>query len=173
MAARVGLLLGLAVLIPFLLILGAGFRMDPSEMPSPLLEKAAPGFDLARYDTGERIALSDLAGKPALVNFWATWCLTCRQEHPMLVQAERLYGDRIQFLGIAYQDRTEAIEAWLKAHGGSTYPTVVDMGGKTSIAYGIYAVPETFFITAGGVIQFKQTGALDGITLRRELERLL
>ncbi len=167
------LAVGGALLIPLLVVLGYGFFMDPHAMPSPLVEKEAPGFDLARYDTGERIALADLAGKPVVLNFWATWCMTCRYEHPLLVQAERLYGDRVQFVGIAYQDKFEEIDRWLKKHGGSTYPTVVDVGGKTSIAYGIYAVPETFFITAEGVIQYKQTGAIDGATLERELERLL
>jgi cytochrome c biogenesis protein CcmG/thiol:disulfide interchange protein DsbE len=167
------LAIGGAVLLPLLFVLGAGFFMDPHAMPSPLVEKAAPPFDLARYDTGERIAMADLSGKPVVLNFWATWCVTCRYEHPLMVQAERIYGDRVQFVGIAYQDRSDAIDAWLKKHGGSTYPTVVDVGGKTSIAYGIYAVPETFFITADGIIQYKRTGAIDGETLKRELDRLL
>ncbi len=167
------LALGALFLVPLLVVLGWGFLMDPHEMPSPLVEKQAPGFDLARYDTSERIALADLAGKPVVLNFWATWCVSCRYEHPLLVQAEKIYGDRVQFVGIAYQDKSAEIEAWLEKHGGSTYPTVVDVGGKTSIAYGIYAVPETFFISSDGVIQYKQTGAIDGPTLKRELDRLL
>ncbi len=164
---------GLGLLVPLLVVLGWGFLMDPHAMPSPLVEKQAPGFDLPRYDTGDQLSLSDFEGRPLVVNFWATWCLTCRYEHPLLVQAERSYKDRIAFVGIAYQDKSDVIDAWLKRHGGSTYPTLVDIGGKTSIAYGIYAVPETFFISADGVIQHKQTGALDAPTLRRELENLL
>lgn len=164
---------GLLLIVPLLIVLAGGFTLDPHQMPSPLLGKEAPAFDLKRYDTDQAISLESLRGKPVVLNFWATWCVSCRYEHPLLVQAEKRYGDKIQFVGIAYQDKREEIERWLKRHGGSTYPTVVDIGGKTSIAYGIYAVPETFFIDADGIVQHKQVGALDGRGLRKQLDALV
>ena len=163
---------GLLVVVPLLLVLGWGFRMDPHEMPSMLVEKPAPAFELKRYDTGEEIDLASLRGKPVLINFWATWCVSCRTEHPLLVQAERVYGDKVQFLGIAYQDRSEKIDRWLKQHGGSTFPTLVDVGNKVSTAYGVYAVPESFLIDSNGTIVFKKTGPLTPDDLRTQLARV-
>ncbi|REJ74994.1 MAG: TlpA family protein disulfide reductase [Acidobacteria bacterium] len=168
--ARV-LIIGLAVVLPLVAFLAAGFRFDPHEMSSPLVGKPAPSFRLQSLD-GEVWELEALRGKPVVVNFWSTWCAPCIQEHPALLGASRHYADSVQFLGVVYQDDTAAIASFQQRHG-SWGPSLLDPGGKTAIAYGVYGPPETFFIGPDGVIVDKVIGAVSGGHLKRTLDGLL
>jgi cytochrome c biogenesis protein CcmG/thiol:disulfide interchange protein DsbE len=162
--------LGLAIVLPLVAVLANGFRHDPREFDSPLVEKAAPDFALTSTD-GQPVKLAELRGKPVVVNFWATWCVPCQQEHPYLLAAARKWSDRAHFLGVVYQDTPEKIDAWLAKHG-EAYPTLVDEGSRTAIAWGVYGVPETYVIDAGGVIRHKFVGPVDPALLDGWLAKL-
>jgi cytochrome c biogenesis protein CcmG/thiol:disulfide interchange protein DsbE len=167
------LLIGLLVCGPLVWILVRGLSTDPHRMDAPLVGKAAPPFSLARLSDGRQLSLADLRGQPLLLNFWSTWCIPCRTEHPVLVRGAQLYGDQVQFVGIVYQDRNEVVEQWLDRYGGRAYPTLIDAGGKTAIAYGVYGVPETYFVDRSGVIRDKHVGSLDDTALQYYLSRIV
>ena len=164
------LLGGLALVVPLLVILALGFGQDPHEFDSPLIGKPAPDFTLSTLD-GVEVQLSSLKGKPVVLNFWATWCVPCRQEHPALLSAAARNGDRVQFYGVVYQDEPAKIEVWLDKHGKG-YPTLVDEGSRAAIAFGVYGVPETYVIDAQGIIRNKFVGPVDPGTLSQQLEAL-
>lgn len=164
--------IGLVIVVPLIAILAAGFQHDPHDIASPLIGKPAPDFALRDIDTGEEITLASLHGKPAVVNFFSTWCLPCEQEHPILMAAARAYGDRVNFVGIVFEDTLAKVNAWLVRHGGHGYPVLIDVGGPAAIAYGVYGVPETFFIDANGVIRDKVKGAVNFDIIRSELEAM-
>ncbi len=167
-----GLAVGRAGGAALRVLLGMGFGRDPHVMDKPLVGKAAPPFQLPALADGSQVSLDDLRGKPLVVNFWATWCVPCAQEHPNLVQAARKYGDDVQFVGIVYQDKNEAVEAWLDRHGGRAYPTLIDVNAKAAIAYGVYGVPETYFVGADGVIRDKHVGPIPWPVLQDQVEKL-
>jgi len=166
------LVVGALVCGPLLWALVRGLSMDPHHMDAPLVTKPAPDFALHRLSDGEMVTLKSLRGKPLLLNFWSTWCIPCRQEHPVMVRAAQMLGDWVQFVGIVYQDRNEAVEAWLDRYGGRAYPTLIDINAKAAIAYGVYGVPETYFIDSQGVIQSKFVGPLDFPTLQQHVANL-
>ena len=112
------------------------------------------------------ISLESLRGKPVVMNFWATWCVPCYQEHPALVGAARALGKDVQFLGVVYEDDEARVGAFLEKRG-SAYPSLLDDGGRTAIAYGVAGVPETFFIDAAGRVVEKYVGPLDPETIAR------
>ncbi|CAB3631713.1 MAG: DsbE family thiol:disulfide interchange protein [Achromobacter pulmonis] len=172
----------LRFLIPLLLFLGltamlaVGLGLDPRELPSPLLRQPAPPFTLARLDAPTRqFGLDDMRGQVWLLNVWASWCVACRAEHPVLLRAAR--EGRIAIVGLDYKDEDNAARAWLAALGDPYTATVVDPGGRLGIDYGVYGVPETFLIDARGVIRYKHVGpvtqdVLDNILMPRAREAL-
>jgi cytochrome c biogenesis protein CcmG/thiol:disulfide interchange protein DsbE len=166
------LVLGLLLVMPLLYFLGRGFEFDPKEIKSPLIGKEAPVFSLPVLGSTETMALSSYRGKPVVVNFWATWCVPCKQEHGLLLQAAARYGENVQFIGIVYQDTEEKIKAWLGSQG-TAYPTLIDMGSRAAIAFGVYGVPETFFLDSQGIIVDKYAGPLPAAYLVDRLEHLL
>jgi cytochrome c biogenesis protein CcmG/thiol:disulfide interchange protein DsbE len=153
------LLLGLVVVVPFLVVLVRNLGRDPHEIRSPLLGRPAPAFALKPVGGGEPLSLESLRGKPVVVNFWATYCMPCLQEHPALVEGARRYSSKVQFLGIVYDDDEEKARGFLQKRGAS-YPSLMDDGGKTAIAYGVGGVPETYFIDATGKVVSKWNGPL-------------
>lgn len=168
----IALIVGLVIALPLVWVLVRGLSMDPNRMDAPLVGKPAPHFALKRLSDGEVVTLEDLRGKPLLVNFWSTWCIPCRTEHPVLLRGAQHFGQRVQFVGIVYQDRNEVVTAWLNRYGGQGYPTLIDEGTKTGIAYGVYGVPETYFIGSNGVIVDKHVGPLDFPRLAAYIARL-
>jgi cytochrome c biogenesis protein CcmG/thiol:disulfide interchange protein DsbE len=164
---------GLVVVLAAVALLAKGLYLDPHEIRSPLISKPAPRFELPRLSDGSTARTADLLGKPSVVNFWATWCDSCEGEHPMLVELNRVYGERVHFVSIVYNDKNERIEGWLARHGGATYPTLIDINGKAAIAYGVYGVPETYVLDSVGIIRHKHTGLLNPQELRVQLEGLL
>lgn len=163
----------LAVLVaaPLLVVLALGFGHDPHAVPSMFEHRPAPDFALRALD-GNVTRLEALRGKPVVLNFWATWCFPCQAEHTLLQQAAAHYGDRVQFLGLIYQDDAERMRKHL-AGRSNLYPQLEDPGSVTAIDYGVGGVPETFIIDAAGLVAYKQSGVLTPGLLFGTLDRLL
>jgi cytochrome c biogenesis protein CcmG, thiol:disulfide interchange protein DsbE len=159
--------------LPVLLLLGYGFRTDPREIPSPLIGKAAAPFTLKTFD-GEPISLEALRGKVLVVNFWASWCYpACYEEAPVLARAwDTFKGRDVIMLGIDIQDKEEAARKFLTQFN-YTFPNAPDPAGRVSVDYGVYGVPETFFIDRVGRVRWKHVGALTDEMLRQRVETLL
>jgi cytochrome c biogenesis protein CcmG, thiol:disulfide interchange protein DsbE len=147
-------------------ILVKGLTLDPSIVSSALIGKPAHDFEVEVLEgaawlpklNGNKIKLSDLRGKPLILNFWASWCVSCREEAAQMEQFWQKHRDRgIIVLGVAIQDTPEAAREFAKQHG-KTYPIALDVSGKTSIDYGVYGVPESFFIDEKGIIVHKEAG---------------
>jgi cytochrome c biogenesis protein CcmG/thiol:disulfide interchange protein DsbE len=168
---------------PVIALFAYGFTRDPAEIPSPLPGHAAPTFSLAVFTSGEArpappvgdtIRLRDLRGKVLVVNFWASWCGPCRSEHAALSETARQYAGRpVQFIGVLYNDRPESALQWIAEMGGQSYPAVLDPRTLTAIDYGVYGVPETYFIDATGRILYKQLGPASEAVLHRWIDSLL
>ena len=163
---RKALVLGLLVTLPLLGILVANLGRDPHSVRSPLLGQAAPPFALPTVDGTQMVSLESLKGRPAVINFWATWCVPCYQEHPALNSAAQAMQGEVQFLGMVYEDEPARVQAFLQERGNA-YPSLLDEGGRTAIAYGVYGVPETYFVDAAGRIVEKFVGPLDPESIAR------
>lgn len=151
------LVAGLVLVVPLVAVLAIGFQFDPRELDTPLVGKTAPNFALPKVDGTGNLQLTELKGRPIVLNFWATWCVPCQQEHRELVSAARQLQGKVNFLGVVYQDEPQKILNWLDRFG-SAYPTVVDQGSRAAIAYGVYGVPETYIIDPEGTIRYKFVG---------------
>jgi cytochrome c biogenesis protein CcmG/thiol:disulfide interchange protein DsbE len=155
-------LLVFAVLVGFLAV---GLKLDPREVPSPLIDKPAPAFNLPRLDAPEQtMALHDLKGKVWLLNVWASWCVACRIEHPVLV--ELAGSGTVPIYGLNYKDRREDALAWLAKHGDPYLVSLSDTKGLVGIDFGVYGVPETFVIDKNGTIRLKHIGPVTLEVLR-------
>jgi cytochrome c biogenesis protein CcmG, thiol:disulfide interchange protein DsbE len=159
--------------VPVLALLAYGFRVDPHEIRSPLVGRPAASFTLATLE-GSPLSLESQRGKIVVVNFWASWCYpSCYEEAPTLERAWRAYRDRgVVVIGVDIQDTVEAGQKFIQQFG-ITFPNVRDTGGKVSVDYGVYGVPETFFVDRQGRIRAKHVGALTDETFRGHLEKLL
>jgi len=167
----VGAVIGAAGLLAALF--GFGLSRDPSIWKSPLLGRRAPAFALPMLDGGRVIRFSELRGKVVVINFWASWCAACKEEHPNLLAAWGRYRDQgVVLLGIDYQDSPTAARAFMKQMGGD-WPILVDPGSRVAIEYGVYGVPETFFMGRDGVVHLKQIGPSSYALLTDEIHRLL
>ncbi|HUK22592.1 MAG TPA: TlpA disulfide reductase family protein [Gemmatimonadales bacterium] len=158
--------------LPVLALLAWGLTRDAHTIPSPLPGKAAPDFALQTL-SGDSLHLHDLTGQPVLVNFWASWCLACRGEHQVLVDAAQRYGPKgLRVVGVVYEDTRDNAQQWITERGG-TWPNVLDIGSHTAIQYGLFGVPETFFIARDGRIVYKQIGPLDPAVIDQWVPKLL
>lgn len=183
MTVRWPILVGGALFTAVLVaILGSGFGGPPvQELPDKLSGDKAPGFALVDLD-GKTWSLEELRGTPLLINFWSTWCLPCKQEHPMLLGLAEQYPD-VQFLGVIYQDEPRKVSIQMSrfpygelmqslARAGVAYPNLVDPNGRAAIEYGIGGVPESFFVDRSGMVVHKQIGPLSAPVAREHLERI-
>ena len=159
--------------VPILLLLAYGFRTDPRSIPSPLMEKPAPNFRLALLEGGEA-SLESLRGKPVVLNFWASWCYpACYEEAPLLEATWRKYKEQgLVMLGVVIQDKEPNAREFMKRFDFS-FPNGMDPGSKISIDFGVYGVPETFFIDRQGRIVFKHVGALTPQLVEAQVRTLL
>jgi cytochrome c biogenesis protein CcmG/thiol:disulfide interchange protein DsbE len=165
------LLVGLAVVAPLVAVLLLNLGRDPHSIRSPLVGRAAPAFALVPAGGGPMVTSESLKGRPLVLNFWATWCAPCLQEHQTLVRtAAALRGD-VTFLGVVYEDEEDRVRGFLERHG-SAYPSLLDPEARTAIAYGVAGVPETYFIDAAGVIQAKVAYPLDADGMAENLRKV-
>jgi cytochrome c biogenesis protein CcmG/thiol:disulfide interchange protein DsbE len=166
-------LIGLSVALPIVLLLGYGLGKDPRFIQSPLPGKPAPQFALPMLETSDTMKLTDVTGSVAVVNFWASWCIPCREEHPVLLEGARTYLPKgVKFIGVTYNDQEADSKAWLKEMG-QAYPSLVDKGARVAIDYGVAGVPETFILDKHGVVAFKKFGPITSAELAQKLDSLL
>ena len=158
-----------AVVAGFLYV---GLYRDPHEVPSPLIGKAAPAFSLAELHHPDRVlATGDMRGQVWLLNVWASWCVSCREEHPLLVALSK--ADVVPIIGLDYKDKSEDGLAWLAGNGNPYTKSVMDLDGRVGINWGVYGVPETFVVDKAGVIRYKQIGPITEDALKRKILPLL
>jgi cytochrome c biogenesis protein CcmG/thiol:disulfide interchange protein DsbE len=159
--------------VPVLTLLAYGFRANPREIPSPLVGRPATSFTLPTVD-GAQVSLEAHRGKVVVVNFWASWCYpACYEEAPVLERGWRTYRDRdVVVIGVDIQDSVEAGAKFIKDFN-LTFPNGRDVAGKVSVDYGVYGVPETFFVDRRGRIRAKHVGAVTEEKFHTEVERLL
>lgn len=159
--------------VPVLAVLAYGFLLDPRSIPSPLVGRPAAPFTLTAFDGGP-VSLEAWRGKVVVVNFWASWCKpACYDEAPVLERAWRTYRDRgLVVVGVDMQDTPEAARAFIRQFQLS-FPNAPDDGGKVAVEYGVYGVPETFFVDRAGTIRAKHVGAVTDEVIRATLEPLL
>ena len=152
-------LLPLGVFIALVVLLGVGLTLNPREVPSPLIGKSAPEFSLAQLRFPDQaLTRASMAGAPALVNYWATWCVGCREEHPLLMRIANQGG--VALYGVNYKDDRQQALAWLSTHGDPYTASGMDPEGATGIDFGVYGLPETFVLDAQGRIAYKHIGPL-------------
>jgi len=169
--------LPLAIFLVIVAFLFVGLFRDPREVPSPLIGKPAPAFTLAQlHKPNERLSTADMRGQVWLLNVWASWCVSCRVEHPLLIDLAK--ANVVPVIGLAYKDKPSDGVAWLKTNGDPYRLSVVDLDGRVGIDFGVYGVPETFVIDKAGVIRYKQIGPITAEALKdtilplvRELQR--
>jgi len=152
-------LIPLVVFALLIAVFVVGLGRDPSQLPSPLLDKPAPQFDLpSLLDPEQRVTTQDFNGEVALVNVWATWCVGCRQEHDFLLQLAK--ADVLPIYGLNWRDNGPEARRWLQQLGDPYVATAYDQDGRVGIDWGVYGAPETFLIAADGTILYKQLGPL-------------
>jgi cytochrome c biogenesis protein CcmG/thiol:disulfide interchange protein DsbE len=152
-------LLPLAIFVGLLAFLGVGLRLNPRDIPSPLIGKPAPAFKVTQLQAPDKtISPQDMMGKVWLLNVWASWCGTCREEHPVLMAFAK--ANEIPLIGLDYKDDRIDGMKWLNESGNPYQLSAFDANGRVGIDYGVYGVPETFVIDKRGVIRMKHTGPL-------------
>ena len=165
-------LLPLLVFVVLLGFLAVGLTLNPRELPSPLIGKAAPSFSLPVLAAPQQqLSPKDLRGKVWMLNVWASWCVACRQEHPLLVDLAK--AGTVPIYGLNYKDKRDDAQGWLKQFGDPYVVSLSDTEGLVGIDYGVYGVPETFVIDKSGVIRLKHIGPITPEALRDTLMPLL
>ncbi|MBI4083720.1 MAG: redoxin domain-containing protein [Candidatus Lambdaproteobacteria bacterium] len=157
-------------------MLAYGFFTDPKKVPSPLVGHMAPDFAVERLGGGEKLSLGSLRGTPVILNFWASWCLACRDEAHLLEAVHREYGvekKALRVIGIAVQDDVQKAQAFARQYRKTYFLALDNAQGEISLNYGLYGVPETFFIDREGMIRYKQIGALTPAVMEAQVPRLI
>ena len=150
-------LIPLGIFIVLVGFLAVGLRLNPREVPSPLIDKPAPAFTLPELTDPQRMfSEKDMLGKVWLLNVWASWCVSCREEHPVLVAFSK--RNIVPVYGLNYKDDRKDALAWLARLGDPYTKSIMDRDGRIGINYGVYGVPETYVIDKQGVIRYKQIG---------------
>ena len=163
-------ILGLIALLAF------GFITDPKIVPSPLIGNFAPDFEIPTLNGVEKISLSKQKGKPVLLNFWASWCQECKVEAHILEAFHQKYGtdkDQIIVIGIAVQDTSEKAQGFARRFGKSYVLGIDDNAGNIALDYGIYGVPESYFINPEGIVFYKHIGGVTTELLEKQFEPFL
>ena len=169
---RLWFLIPLAAFFALAAILARGLRLDPHEVPSPLIDKPAPAFALSRLDDpAQTIRLADMRGKVWMLNVWASWCVSCREEHPILVEFAKKHV--VPIYGLDYKDQRADASGWLARFGNPYDASLFDGEGRVGIDFGVYGVPETFIIDQNGIIRMKHIGPLTREALTTKIEPFL
>lgn len=161
------------IVVPLAWLFFQGLGRDPRELPSPLIGKPMPAFTLTTID-GRTVTSAQLKGRPVMLNFWASWCIpACVDEHPVLLDAQRRYGDRVQIVGVLYNDTVPDALAFLARYGDGGYLQLRDPAGTLALDFGVTGPPETYFIDAAGIVRAKQFGPLTTATLEAKIASVL
>ncbi|MCQ4320930.1 DsbE family thiol:disulfide interchange protein [Stutzerimonas stutzeri] len=167
---RVLMLLPLAIFLLVAVFLYRGLFLDPTELPSALIGKPLPSFSLPSVEDPQRlISAEDIKGKPALVNVWATWCVACKVEHPVL---NKLAQQGVNIYGVNYKDDNAAAQKWLRDFHDPYQLNIRDEQGSLGLDLGVYGAPETFIVDKQGVIRHKYVGVIDERVWREQLAAL-
>jgi cytochrome c biogenesis protein CcmG/thiol:disulfide interchange protein DsbE len=160
--------LPLAIFVVVLVFLFVGLCLDPHEVPSPLIGKPAPSFSLTQlHRPDHKLTTADMRGQVWMLNVWASWCVSCRVEHPLLVDLAK--QNIVPVIGLAYKDKPADGLAWLASNGDPYKLSIVDQDGRVGIDFGVYGVPETFVIDKMGIIRYKQIGPLTAEALKQTI----
>jgi cytochrome c biogenesis protein CcmG/thiol:disulfide interchange protein DsbE len=162
---RLRFILPLMAFLVMVIFLGIGLKLDPHDVPSPLINKPAPVFTLPQlHEPQKTFSPADMKGKVWLLNVWASWCVSCRQEHVYLTEFAR---DRsMNLMGLNYKDEPAAAMQWLERLGNPYKISISDIDGMAGLDWGVYGVPETFIIDKKGIVRHKQTGPVDPTILQ-------
>jgi cytochrome c biogenesis protein CcmG, thiol:disulfide interchange protein DsbE len=161
------------VVLPLAWLLLTGFGRDPRELASPLIDAPAPEWSLTTLD-GKALSSDDLAGRPYVLNFWASWCVpACVDEHPVLAEAHEEHGDELTIVGVLYEDEVSAAEGFLARYGDAGYAHVDDPTGRLAVDFGVTGPPETFFVDPDGIVRARQWGPLTDALLAERLAAIL
>lgn len=151
--------LPLVLFVLLLVLFVFGLQMDPRKVPSPLIDKPLPEFELSQlHDSSATITNQKINGDVVLVNVWASWCVTCRYEHPVLLAFSR--DSDVGLYGVNYKDTRENALQWLKQYGDPYSMSAFDPTGRTGLDFGVYAVPETYVLDKEGIVRYKHTGPI-------------
>ncbi len=162
----------LGLFLALVVFLGIGLRLNPREVPSPFIGKAAPAFKLTQlHEPAKTISPQDMLGQVWLLNVWASWCASCRIEHPVLMELVR--QGVVPILGLNYKDGREAGIRWLRQLGDPYQASAFDSDGRIGINYGVYGVPETFVIDKLGVIRMKHIGPVSTEVINEKILPLI
>ena len=165
-------LLPLGAFAVLMVFLAVGLRLDPREVPSPFIGKPAPQFAATRLeDPAALLSPAHMDGKVWLLNVWASWCASCRVEHPVLMSFAR--SGSVPVVGLNYKDKREEGMAWLREHGNPYLTSAFDHDGRIGIDYGVYGVPETFVIDRRGIVRLKHVGPLTEKVLAEKIRPLI
>jgi cytochrome c biogenesis protein CcmG, thiol:disulfide interchange protein DsbE len=158
-------LVPLAVFAVLAAFLGIGLKLNPREIPSPLIDRPAPGFALpVLAEPARTLASADLRGKVWVLNVWASWCVACREEHAQMVALAKL--NAVPIYGLNYKDKRDDAIGWLARFGNPYVASLADTEGLVGIDFGVYGVPETFVIDKAGVIRKKIIGPVTADAIR-------
>ena len=169
MPARLKLFLPLILFAVLALFLFRGLELDPRELPSALIDRPLPEFTLPALGEARQLTRADVTGEVALFNVWATWCVSCRVEHPYLQQLADL-GVRIY--GVNYKDEDDAALRWLMELGDPYLANIADNEGSLGLDLGVYGAPETYLVDAGGIVRYRHVGVVDERVWQEVLEPL-
>lgn len=158
-------------LVVFLVLAGflyVGLGLDPHEVPSPLIDKPAPAFNLPQlHDSTKTFSQEEMKGKVWLLNVWSSWCVSCKEEHPLLLNLAQ--QNIVPIYGLDYKDKKEDAETWLNQAGNPYTLNAMDRDGRVGINYGVYGVPETYVIDKQGIIRYKQIGPVTSQSLNEKI----
>lgn len=165
-------LIPLGIFIVLVVFLAIGLTRDPHEVPSPLINKAAPMFSAPHlHAPGQQFSAKDMLGKVWLLNTWASWCVACRQEHPILMEFAKT--KTLPIVGLDYKDQDSEGLKWLARFGDPYDLAITDKDGRIGIDFGVYGVPESFLIDKAGVIRYKQIGPVTEEALKEKILPLI
>lgn len=156
------------LVVPVTWLLFTGLGRDPAEIPSPLVGKPLPAFEATTLE-GESFSSEALAGRPALINVWASWCDPCVDEHPLLLATARAYAGELSMVGIVYQDSPDGARAFLARYGDGGWPDLLDPSGRIAVDLGVTGPPETFFVDGTGIVRYRHVGPLNDQVLAEQL----
>jgi len=160
------------IVVPLAWLLFTGLGNDPRDIPSPLIGKPLPAFAGTTLD-GTPFSSADLAGRPAIINVWASWCIpACVDEHPVLMAAAAAYPEQLAMVGILYQDTADGARSFLARYGDGGWPNVLDASGRITVDLGVTGPPETFFVDAAGIVRARHLGPLTAEAMAEQLAAL-